>query len=177
MLDLRVDRQPQPAQCVQRGGGGIDIDQVSMTITAARGCAHRNEHRVGPVHSGLKIKRKGQTPRLDVLEHQGLKTGFINRNLALVQPFNFGWVFVDTNDLVPKIRKTYPRHKPNIACPNHCNLHKICPHTRRFGGSRLHVSRNVASFLTMQNGKSRGRVGLSHDMIPSRIILGAAYSH
>ena len=78
-----------------------------MAITAPGGGANGDEHRARAINCFGQIVGKGQAASGHVLGHQQFKTGFIDRNLALMQLFKFGQVFVNADNIVAKIRKTH----------------------------------------------------------------------
>jgi len=60
----------------------------------------------------------------NVLFDQGIKAGFIDRDLAASQAFDLGIILVHTDDVVAELREAGAADQADIARTNNCNLHK-----------------------------------------------------
>src|SRR6056297_451326 len=98
-----------------------------MPVAAPRRRAHGDEHRLGPIDGRLQIRGEPQPPGLDILDHERIEPRLENRHFAALQNGDLVGVLVETDHVMPEIRKTHPRDKPDIPCPDHRDLHGSCP--------------------------------------------------
>ena len=119
------------------------IIQVSMPLTTTRRCPNRNKNRICAIDCTRQIDGERQPPRLNIFCHQYFKPRFENWHLTTVQSHNFIGIFIDTDYIMPKVRKTDPGYQPDITGANHNNLHLaplISPHKSAFGKCRRYHS-------------------------------------
>ena len=109
------------------GGGGHDIGQVRVTIAAPCGGANSDENSTRAVDGLGKIVGERKPARSHVFCHQQTKTGLVNWNLAVLQHFKLDQIFVDANNIMPKVRKANARDEPDVAGANYRNLHNHYP--------------------------------------------------
>ena len=104
-------------------GGRKNIRQVCKTITAPRGRANCNKHRIRIRHGIGKIGGKRQATGFDIFSHQIFQARLINWNFSLVEAGDFILILVNANHFMAEIGKTSPRYKTHIACSDHCYFH------------------------------------------------------
>ena len=101
----------------------IDIGKVGVAVAAARRRADRDEHRFRGAYRRFQIARKCKAALRHVALHQFGKPRLVNRHIPIVETGNLLRVAIDTHHLMTKIGKTRPRHQPNIAGADHCDMH------------------------------------------------------
>ena len=100
------------------------IGQVGVAVTAPRWRADGDEDGIRAVHGGPQIAGKLKPPRRDVLGHQHVKAGFVDRHLATGQQLDLAGVLVDADHVMAEIRKTNTGNKADIAGADHRDLHE-----------------------------------------------------
>ena len=99
------------------------IGQIGMPVAPPRRRADCDEHGIGTIHGLGQIQREGKPPRGHILGKKVFKARLEDRHLARLQPFDLARILVDTNDLMPEIRKADPGHQADITRSNHRNFH------------------------------------------------------
>ena len=66
-------------------GGRVNIFQVGVPVSSARGCAYRDKHEVGIANPVVKLGRKLQSARLYVAQYEIIQAGFIDGYYAIPQ--------------------------------------------------------------------------------------------
>jgi hypothetical protein len=59
-----------------------------------------------------------------------VQAGFEDRDFPRLQGLDFLPIAVNANDRMSEIRETRPRHEPDVARTDHCNVH-LSPPARR----------------------------------------------
>jgi hypothetical protein len=104
-------------------GGGENIGQVGMTITASRRRADGDEHRLGATDGGGQIRRKGEPSGGDIFLHQLVETRLVDRHTALMQGSQLGAINLYHRDVGAELGEAGPRNQADIASANHRNTH------------------------------------------------------
>src|SRR5262249_38886586 len=103
----------------------VDMGTIRMSIAAARGCADRDENRLGCAQGGGQLRRKGETALAGVANDEIMETRFKDWDIATVQGRDPLSVLINADHVVAKIGKTSTRDKPDIAAANHCDTHQV----------------------------------------------------
>ena len=94
-----------------------------MAIAAPRRRADRDEHRIGLRHRSGKLGGEIEPLVLHIGRDQRIEPGLEDRDLAALEGLDLADILVHAGDVVAEIRKTRPRHQPDIARANHGNPH------------------------------------------------------
>src|SRR5215207_5194457 len=126
-----VDFGHDGGEAVERardGAGGLmDVGEVGVAVAAPRGRADRDEHGVGLAHGRGQVGCESKPALADVVGHQVREARLVDRHLAAPQGLDLGRIGVHAGHPVTKVRKTRPRHKPNITRAHHHNTHPKLP--------------------------------------------------
>src|SRR5262249_47933298 len=101
----------------------VHVAHVGSAVVLPLGGADRDEAYGRGLHGFGDVGRERQTALLDVALDQLLQAGLVNRHLAGPQARNLLFVDVDADDVVSALRETRPGNQPDIAGPDHTNLH------------------------------------------------------
>src|SRR6185312_6944941 len=100
------------------------IAEVRMSVAAPRGRADGDEDRFGFLDRAGGLGGEEKTARLDVVRHQPIQAGLVNRHLAVLEPGNLAGVLVDAGHLMAEVGEARPAHKPHVTGADHRNTHR-----------------------------------------------------
>ena len=124
---------------IRNGGSTLEVSEyraprgkgkIGMAIAASRRRSDRNEDRSRPRDRRGKIGGKGKSALPHVVSDNIGQAGFEDRHFPGLQSLDFLSIAVNANDRMSEIRETRPRHEPDVARTDHCNVH-LSPPTRR----------------------------------------------
>jgi len=125
LVALSTPTSPKPAWRVYQLPSGEARPVRSVAVAPTRRRAHRNEYCVSRSDCLGELGRKREAAIAQVGRDDVTKSGLIDRDDAARERVDLVAVLVDTGDMMAKIGKTSSRYQPNIARPDHCNLHAI----------------------------------------------------
>ena len=96
-----------------------------MAVTAPGRGADRDEHRLGVTHRGSEVPRKGKAAGGDVLGHQLVETGFIDRHAAFMQGGQLRGIGFHHGDVGAELGEAGAGYQADIAAADHRNTH-VC---------------------------------------------------
>ena len=106
-------------------GGGIDIAEVGMAVTAPRRGANRDEDGVDAINALGKVGGEAEATGGDVGGDERFEAGFKDRHPPREQRVNLALILVNADDGMAEIGKAGSRHQADIACSDHGNLHRV----------------------------------------------------
>ena len=96
-----------------------------MTVAAAAGRAHRDEHGLGAGHRALQVGGERQAARLGVGRHDIVQPRFIDRDAAAAQGLDLAGILVDADDLMAEFRQAGSGYKTHITGTDDGDAHGI----------------------------------------------------
>ena len=131
-----------------------------MAVAAARGGAHRDEHRVRRSHGSSQVGGEGQAALAHVRGHKLGQARLVDRHAALRERLDLGRVDVDAAHVVPEIRKARPGHQSNVPRSNHRYTHDAISNLKE--GSQLSLYRKGSG---RRHGASMAKTGTTANII------------
>ena len=96
-----------------------------MAVAAPGRRADGDEHRVGVAHRVGEIGREGEAAGRDVVGHQLVEAGLVDRDLALAQARDLAGILVDADHVVAELGEAGAGHQADIARPDHGDTHRF----------------------------------------------------
>ena len=94
-----------------------------MAVAAAGGCANGDEYRLGITYRGGEVGREGEPPGRDVLRHQLVETGFVDRHASFVECGQLVGIDLHDRDVGAEFGEAGAGDEADVAAADHSDAH------------------------------------------------------